>query len=209
MGTFHVDCTIENVAERTRRATVSKLLVDTGSEHTWAPASVLEGIGIKLEKKDVTFAMANGQTVTRSTGFAVIRTGDAFTVDEVVFAEEGDLLLLGARTLEGMNLTVDAAHKKLVAAGPLPAAAQITSAIGWKDAVREALHRYCRRHGSQEIDRQTLIDEELDQIVRDTQSRGKTPDQTLSRVLQELRELRELQFIDDDGHYFSLGRPMD
>ena len=95
MGTFYVDCTIENVAERTRRATVSKLLVDTGSVHTWAPASVLEGIGIKLEKKDLTFVMANGQTVTRSTGFAVIRTGDAFTVDEVVFAEDGDLLLLG------------------------------------------------------------------------------------------------------------------
>jgi hypothetical protein len=45
-----------------------------------------------------------------------------FTVDEVVFAEEGDLLLLGARSLEGLNLMVDAARKKLVAAGPLPAA---------------------------------------------------------------------------------------
>jgi hypothetical protein len=31
-------------------------------------------------------------------------------------------LLLGARTLEGLNLRVDAARKKLVAAGPLPAA---------------------------------------------------------------------------------------
>jgi len=46
----------------------------------------------------------------------------SFTVDEVVFAEKGDLLLLGARSLEGMNLTVDPRRKKLVAAGPLPAA---------------------------------------------------------------------------------------
>jgi len=30
-------------------------------------------------------------------------------------------LLLGARTLEGLNLRIDAARKKLVAAGPLPA----------------------------------------------------------------------------------------
>jgi hypothetical protein len=30
--------------------------------------------------------------------------------------------LLGARTLEGLNLMVDSARKKLVAAGPLPAA---------------------------------------------------------------------------------------
>jgi len=37
--------------------------------------------------------------------------------------EEGDMLLLpGARTLEGLNLTVDSRLKKLVAAGPLPVA---------------------------------------------------------------------------------------
>lgn len=122
MGTFHVDCTIENVAERGRSDPVPRVLVNTGSEYTWAPAAVLDDLGIKREKKDLTFMMANGQTVTRSTGFAIVRTDQAFTVDEVVFAEEGDLQLLGARTLEGMNLQVDSAHKKLVAAGPLPAA---------------------------------------------------------------------------------------
>jgi len=66
--------------------------------------------------------MANGQVVTRSVGFAVLRIAKYFTIDEVVFAEPGDLAILGARTLEGMNLTVDAAKKRLVAAGPLPAA---------------------------------------------------------------------------------------
>ena len=66
--------------------------------------------------------MANGQRITRSVGFAIIRLDRAFTVDEVVFAEQGDLLLLGSRTLEGLNLAVDPQRKKLVAAGPLPAA---------------------------------------------------------------------------------------
>ena len=66
--------------------------------------------------------MANGQLVTRSVGFAIIRVDKCFTVDEVVFAEKGDLLLLGARTLEGLNLTVDSRRKKLVAAGPIPVA---------------------------------------------------------------------------------------
>lgn len=42
--------------------------------------------------------------------------------DEVVFARKGDLLLLDARTLEGLNLRVDAKRKKLVAGGPLTAA---------------------------------------------------------------------------------------
>lgn len=66
--------------------------------------------------------MANGQRVTRSVGFAIIRVDKSFTVDEVVFAERGDLLLLGARTLEGLSLTIDPRKKILVAAGPLPAA---------------------------------------------------------------------------------------
>ncbi len=66
--------------------------------------------------------MANGQHVTRSVGFAIICLDKFFTIDEVVFAEKGDLLLLGSRTLEGLNLTVDSKRKKLVVAGPLPAA---------------------------------------------------------------------------------------
>jgi hypothetical protein len=44
------------------------------------------------------------------------------TTDEVVFAPKGDLALLGARALEGMNVCVDARRKRLVAAGPVVAA---------------------------------------------------------------------------------------
>ena len=99
------------------------MLVDTGSEHTWVSAKLLESIGVDRQKKDLAFVMANGATITRSVGFAVIRFGSFFTVDEIVFGEPGDLALLGARTLEGFNARVDAYQKKLVAAGPIPAAA--------------------------------------------------------------------------------------
>ncbi|MEI6211216.1 MAG: aspartyl protease family protein [bacterium] len=98
------------------------MLVDTGSEYTWIPTAKLESIGVVREKKDLRFVMANGQCVTRSVGFAILRVERSFTIDEVVFAETGDLVLLGARTLEGLNLMVDSSRKKLVAAGPLPAA---------------------------------------------------------------------------------------
>jgi predicted aspartyl protease len=98
------------------------MLVDTGSEYTWVPEPLLEKIGVNREKKDLAFVMANGQQITRSVGFAIVRVDKAFTVDEVVFAEKGDLLLLGARSLEGLNLVVDSRQKKLVAAGPLPVA---------------------------------------------------------------------------------------
>ena len=39
-----------------------------------------------------------------------------------VFAEKGDMHLLGARSLEGLNLAVDSQKKEWVAAGPLPVA---------------------------------------------------------------------------------------
>jgi predicted aspartyl protease len=123
MGTFFVRCKVENVSDRGKSAILSKMLVDTGSEYTWIPGTTLDRLGIEREKKDVALLMANGQQVTRSVGFAIVRLDKYLTVDEVVFAQKGDLLLLGARTLEGLNLTVDARQKKLVAAGPLPAAA--------------------------------------------------------------------------------------
>lgn len=122
MGTFKISCKVENHVDREKNIVVEKLLVDTGSEYTWLPAAELNKIGVVREKKDLPFIMANGQTITRNVGFAIIRIEDHFTIDEVVFAEEGDLLLLGARTLEGLNLRVDSVGKKLVAAGPLPAA---------------------------------------------------------------------------------------
>ena len=122
MGTFYTKCKLENVTDRSKSVVLPRMLVDTGSEYTWAPARSLEKIGIDREKKDVLFVMANGQQVTRSVGFAIIRLDKHFTIDEVVFGEQGDLLLLGARSLEGLNLTVDSRRKKLVAAGPLPAA---------------------------------------------------------------------------------------
>jgi len=122
MGHFHVNCQVVNVRRPRKRVLVSNLLVDTGSEFSWVPEDLLEQAGIKVEKKDVPFQMANGQIITRSTGYVVFKTASFETVDEVVFGEPGDLRLLGARTLEGFGALIDARRKRLVAAGPNPAA---------------------------------------------------------------------------------------
>ena len=122
MGTFYAGCVIKNHIERTQSIWIPKVLVDTGNEYTWIAEAALKKIHVVREKKDIVFVMANGQRVTRSVGFVIIRVGEHFTIDEVVFGEEGDLFLLGARTLEGLNLTVDPRQKKLVVSGPLPAA---------------------------------------------------------------------------------------
>jgi predicted aspartyl protease len=122
MGTFCTDCRVANHIDRKKSAEVPKLLVDTGAEFTWISAETLKSIGVKPEKKDDTFVMANGQEITRAVGFAILYVGAALTIDEVIFGEPGDLQLLGARSLEGMNLRVDSRAKKLVAGGPIPAA---------------------------------------------------------------------------------------
>ena len=85
---------MENYKDREKSAKIPNLLVDTGSEHTWLPERILEEVGVQREKKDVSFMMANGAIVTRSIGFAIIRVDQFFTIDEVVFAEEGDLAIL-------------------------------------------------------------------------------------------------------------------
>jgi predicted aspartyl protease len=122
MGTFYTNCRIENHVDRKKSVEVPKLLVDSGAEFSWINAETLKNIGVKREKKDYTFVMANGRQITRAVGFAIIRVGDAVTIDEVIFGEPGDLEILGARSLEGMNLRVDSRAKKLVAGGPILAA---------------------------------------------------------------------------------------
>lgn len=122
MGLSYVDCQVENVRQPRKKATVPHLLVDTGSLHTWIPAEVLRRLGIGIDKPEVPFVMANGQIVNRPMGGARLRASGFETLDDVVFAQPGDLCLLGARTLEGFGALVDPGKEKLVAAGPAPVA---------------------------------------------------------------------------------------
>lgn len=121
MGNFYTVCRVETL-DRARGAEVSSLLVDTGSAYTWIDGKTLEGIGVDRNKKDCSFIMANGQPITRATGYVFIKVNETETVDEIVFAEPGDLQLLGARSLEGLNLRVDSTRQQLVAGGPILAA---------------------------------------------------------------------------------------
>lgn len=110
------------MAAEERSAHISELLVDSGSEYTWLPKEILSGIGVEVRKPNRQFVMANGEVITRDIGYAILKTDGFETVDEVVFAQPGDLNLLGSHTLEGFGAVVDAARKQLVAAGPHVAA---------------------------------------------------------------------------------------
>jgi hypothetical protein len=71
-------------------------------------------------------------------------------------------------------------------------------AANWQEAVWAAILRQTRLNGS--FTRQQLLAEELQNVVISVGSQGATPGQTLSRVLQELRDDGVLIF-DGNGQY--------
>ena len=57
----------------------------------------------------------------------------------------------------------------------------------WHESVTNAIQRLTKRTGHRVFSRQELIDTELKQIISETEPGTGTPEQTLTRVLQELR----------------------
>lgn len=91
-----------------------EVLVDTGSELTWLPKDVLAGIGVAPRRRR-RFSTATKELVERDVGYAVLRSEGFETIDEVVFAEPGDMHLMGVRTLEGFGVMVDNLAHRFVA----------------------------------------------------------------------------------------------
>ena len=135
MGIFRVNVEIENPARPSERRPLESVLVDTGAELSWVPAELLESLGIQRYKK-ARFRQASGAVVERWIGIALVHVAGNATADDVVFGEPSDLVLLGSRTLEGLNFRVDPVTKQLVDAGPAPAA---TTPAFAAEAHRQAL----------------------------------------------------------------------
>ena len=122
MGLFRTTIEIQNLEARGPKRALPDTLVDTGSEYTWIPRDVLESLGIVPRRKQG-FIVADGRPIERDIGYALVCAVDTEAPDLVVFAEPGDMILLGAHSLEGLNLKVDPVRKALVPAGPVIAAA--------------------------------------------------------------------------------------
>jgi predicted aspartyl protease len=121
MGMLRTTIAVENPLRPGIRRELPETLVDTGAELSWVPRPVLEELGITPRKR-VQFEMANGDVIERDIGYGVLHAGGTDTNDEIVFGDPGDLVLLGARSLQGLNLKVDLVGKRLVAGGPMLAA---------------------------------------------------------------------------------------
>jgi predicted aspartyl protease len=119
---FRTTLEVEAFPNSGKRITLPGVMVDTGSEYTWIPEEVLAELGVAPVRVD-RFQTADGRILERRVGFAVIYAGGRSAAAMVVFAQPGEILLLGATGLESLNLRVDLMLRELIPAGPIPVAA--------------------------------------------------------------------------------------
>lgn len=118
---FKVNVVARNPKQEELETQPIEALVDTGSELTWLPGEILQSVGIAPRRKRV-FATATQQKIERQVGYAILSAEGYETNDEVVFAEPGDMTLLGVRTLEGFGVMVDNIGHRFVATTTIVAA---------------------------------------------------------------------------------------
>lgn len=121
MSLFRVNVVAANPKDELRKTPSVEALVDTGSELTWLPADLLDAIGIPRRRKR-SFSTATRQVAVRDVGYAILAADGYETADEVVFAEPGDMTLLGVRTIEGFGVAVDNVAHRFVAQTTIVAA---------------------------------------------------------------------------------------
>ena len=122
MSMFKVNVVAVNPKREEITTPPMEALVDTGSELTWLPADALRQLGI-TPRRERQFSTATKQIITRPVGYAILRAEGHETTDEVVFAEPGDMTLLGVRTLEGFGVMVDNIAHRFVATTTIVASA--------------------------------------------------------------------------------------
>ena len=118
MSMFKVNLTAVNPLNEDQKTLPVEVLVDTGSELSWLPKRILADAGI-IPRKKRNFLTATKEIVERETGYAILTVEGYITTDEIVFAEDGDMSLLGVRTIEGFGVMVDNIGRRFVAATAL------------------------------------------------------------------------------------------
>ena len=121
MGILRTTLSVAALHAPDHRREVRDVMVDTGSEYNWIPEPLLAELGVVPVRTD-RFETADGRVLEREVGFALIHAAGRSTATVVVFAQGGDMMLLGAIGLEGMNLRIDLVRRELVPAGPVPVA---------------------------------------------------------------------------------------
>ena len=110
MGTFRTP--IELAAAPDEPFEVIDALVDTGATYTLVPSPILKRLGVEpaVSRR---FAIADGNSIERDLGVALIRLNGETLPSLVVFGDDNAGALLGAVTLEQFALGVDPVGQRL------------------------------------------------------------------------------------------------
>jgi predicted aspartyl protease len=127
MGIFRTTIEITPYPDHETRLELTDVMVDTGSQYTWIPRPLLEGLGVQPVRTE-RFETADGRIFAREVGFAMVFTAGRGTPTTGAFAGKDDMTLLGAFALEGLNLRVDVVRQELVPGGPIPVAGALAAA---------------------------------------------------------------------------------
>ena len=111
MGIFNVTIAVANVHGHTFEEV--EVTVDTACDFTTVPREMLQRLGVPVSGEAIS-EMADGRQVPAETGWALVRLEGREVYTPVIFAEEGEVSLLGVTTLEVARLGVDPTNRRLI-----------------------------------------------------------------------------------------------
>ena len=117
MGITYIEVTVKNLTTESKAAK-DKFLVDTGAHYTLVPQNIAKKLALKPTRIQK-FILANGKTVKRKMGAALIEVNGYSEPSTVILGEKGDSALLGTITLEQMGLMVNPFKRTLEPLKPL------------------------------------------------------------------------------------------
>lgn len=113
MGVFNWPIKLDSMDGE--RSLELEAMVDTGASYTIVPSHLLRDLGVTPIGK-VTLVLADGRRTERDVGRVWATIGNYSEVTRVVFGDDNARALLGAYTLEGLQLTVDPVRLMLIPA---------------------------------------------------------------------------------------------
>lgn len=111
MGMTNVDLEVKNPSQPEIRVK-AKFLVDSGAAFTVLPRELVKKLKLKASFQQ-SFSLADGRTVQRKVGNALIRYRRREVASPVVLGRKSDTPLLGTLTLEALGLVLDPFERKI------------------------------------------------------------------------------------------------
>lgn len=111
MGVFNCQISVSSLEGSDPREI--EATVDTGATYTVLPTVLLEELGIEPARKGI-FEMGDGRRVEMDIGELRVRINGGSVVTPVIFGSDDSAPLLGAVTLEELQLAVDPVAGRLV-----------------------------------------------------------------------------------------------